>query len=494
MRKFTAVILCLAMTACLAACGAASEAPAEKNVINVSTTDEFLAAIAPGASIKLAEGAYDLTRAKGFGGRNVSEYYCWTDLGDNGQYALQIEDVDDLSISGEGAVILTPNRWATVLTFRHCDNLSLDGLSIGHIVPAGACEGGVISLNNCDDTSVTGCDLYGCGTVGMEAYDCYNLTVTGTDIHHCSSSAFSLSSGKNMIISNCSIHECGSDGEARAWALFNVWNSKGVSIEGCSVTGNSSEYLFGGYCDPDGLAVSNISVTDNRFNSLFGCDGRVELNGFDFSGNTVNNWFNTCNASEVIIDGTIDLAEAGSYGADALEEYRSYYDPLPEGKAYVWQKVYDGYELVINGVQNFHIHGGEIITQPRYANVLFFSGCGNISVSGTKAGHSPENGECTGGVIYLYNCSDAVIDSCDLYGCGTYGVLTDSCSVVNLQNTYIHDCSYGAASFSSSYKVTCINTAIISCPSPAISIYDCAEFIWDDRYMDETCNFDPAFG
>ena len=561
MKRITAILLCLAMVMCLAACGTAHETQAQNNVnsennaIKVSTIDEFLEAIAPGANIELAEGTYDLTKARGFGGKNVSDYYCWASMGDAAQYALEIEDVDNLTISGKDALIVTSNRWSTVLTFRHCDGLNISGLSIGHTEQVEGCEGGVLSLNSCDDSTVASCDLYGCGTVGVEANDCYNLSVTDTEIHHCSSSAVCLSSGKNIEIRNCNIHDCGTNYEMHAWTIFSIYDSRAVSISDCTVSNNHSDSLFSGYSGADALKVDNISVKDNLFSYVLSCNGRVELNNPEISGNTINSWCDRYSTAETVIDGKtvtlteiddkfgeqlsingtgsanpvaleidktgtkeihvetadeflnaiapdttviidapIDLTTASSYGENTIDEYWGGWEPLPEGRTYAWQQVFDGYTLWISNVSNFHIEGGEIITQPRYANVLGFTGCSGISIFGTTAGHSPEQGECMGGVLVLNGCSNVIIESCNLYGCGIYGLQTNSCSVVNLQNTYIHDCTYGAAQFFYTDNVTCIGNSITSCPSPEISIDTCADFIWEDKYMPDYCDFDPVFG
>ncbi|MCI7574709.1 MAG: hypothetical protein MSS94_08270, partial [Clostridiales bacterium] len=76
-----ALLVCIAMFACLLAGvpARAEELPKETesvNTVQVSTVDEFLAAIAPNTEIVLAPGEYNLTQAAGYG-RTGGKYYHW---------------------------------------------------------------------------------------------------------------------------------------------------------------------------------------------------------------------------------------------------------------------------------------------------------------------------------------------------------------------------------------------------------------------------------
>ena len=78
LRKMTqsalAGMLCLAMLLCLLPSASAEETAV--NTVEVSTVDEFLAAIAPDTEIILAPGEYNLTQATGYG-RIGGKYYHW---------------------------------------------------------------------------------------------------------------------------------------------------------------------------------------------------------------------------------------------------------------------------------------------------------------------------------------------------------------------------------------------------------------------------------
>ncbi len=105
----------------------------------------------------------------------------------------------------------------------------------------------------------------------------------------------------------------------------------------------------------------------------------------------------------------------------------------------------DGPELHIANVQNLSIIAGQDIitlqTDPRYANVISFDRCSEITLRGLTIGHS-EEGYCDQGVLGFDNCSHVYGDRLDLYGCGTEGLIIDNCEDVIFKASKIHDCSY----------------------------------------------------
>ena len=111
----------------------------------------------------------------------------------------------------------------------------------------------------------------------------------------------------------------------------------------------------------------------------------------------------------------------------------------------VSESVFDGNQLTVVNLRNVTICGSDdchIVVDPAYAYVLNFVQCQNIRIENLTMGHNVE-GFCTGGVVGMYKCSDMVIDACDLYGCGAYGLVADMTRDVTMTRTIIRDCSYG---------------------------------------------------
>lgn len=127
--------------------------------------------------------------------------------------------------------------------------------------------------------------------------------------------------------------------------------------------------------------------------------------------------------------------------------YEGYVEPhMQSGEpTLVSESVFDGHQLTVVNLRNVTISGGDdchIVVDPAYAYVLNFVQCENIRIENVTMGHSAE-GYCTGGVVGMYRCSGMEIDSCDLYGCGAYGLVADTTRDVTMTRTIIRDCSYG---------------------------------------------------
>ncbi len=173
---------------------------------------------------------------------------------------------------------------------------------------------------------------------------------------------------------------------------------------------------------------------------------------------TVDEFLNAIGPDRVIrlADGVYNLTQASTYGQSVNNEY------------WYWEDGYDGFQLRLFGVRNLHIRGSSaetcsIVTEPRYANVLSFSGCEELELRGLNIGHTPGQGYCSGGVVNLESCSGVAIVACDLYGCGTLGISASNCRNVVASNTVIRDCTYGAVEAYSSRDIRFVDGKILNC-------------------------------
>lgn len=117
------------------------------------------------------------------------------------------------------------------------------------------------------------------------------------------------------------------------------------------------------------------------------------------------------------------------------------------GDYYRFNKEYDGYELVIQNVDNFKIQGlGEtpvkIITKPVYGDVLVFENCNNIILENIDAGHGPEKGGCTGGVLNFINSNEISINNSIMFGSGMEGITAFKVTGLECNNSIIRGCTY----------------------------------------------------
>lgn len=106
---------------------------------------------------------------------------------------------------------------------------------------------------------------------------------------------------------------------------------------------------------------------------------------------------------------------------------------------------YDGPELHIANLKNLHIETNQrvvtFVAQPRYADVITFEKCSGIEITGITFGHT-EEGYCDRGVLGFYQCTNVVLSSCDLFGCGTEGIVVEDCANMTFIASKIRDCSY----------------------------------------------------
>ncbi len=185
------------------------EAPAagEDGKVHVTNVDEFLAAIAPDTTIYLEPGVYDLSTAATYGSFGT-DYYYWQDNYDGPE--LVINGAFNLTIEGAGkdqVTIAAVPRFANVLRFTNLSGLVLRGFTAGHSEAPGECSGGVIQLENVNNTNIEGCGLYGCGILGVNGFNCNTLYVIGTEIYDCSSGAAWFFGCTNVRVDHCDVHD-----------------------------------------------------------------------------------------------------------------------------------------------------------------------------------------------------------------------------------------------------------------------------------------------
>ena len=196
--------------------------------VHVSTVDEFLAAIAPDTIIFLEEGLYDLSKAANYGSYG-GQYYYWAARYDGPE--LLISGVDNLSIVGAGkdeTCIEALPRYAAVIRFDNCRNISVSGVTAGHTRGAGSCCGSVLEFRFCEGVGAEDCGLFGCGVYGVEAIGCTDIAVKGNEIYQCSGGAVSLQRCMDAVFEENDIHDC-------AYPTYRFSESLSITIDGEAV-------------------------------------------------------------------------------------------------------------------------------------------------------------------------------------------------------------------------------------------------------------------
>jgi hypothetical protein len=200
--------------------------------IVVTTVDEFLAAIGPDRTVVLDGESFCLADAAGYG-REDGQYYRWDKVYDG--YQLTIVGASGMTIraaEGRGAVTLTAvPRYADVLSYQGCDAVRVSGLTLGHTEAPSECSGAVLNYEGCTGVLVDGCRLYGCGTMGVYAYNCTDVALADCEIYECSIGGVTLYAVYSASFGNCRIHDVPSP----ALALYDCYE---VTWNEAPVTGN----------------------------------------------------------------------------------------------------------------------------------------------------------------------------------------------------------------------------------------------------------------
>lgn len=211
-----------------------SEFPGSLNVVTVTTTDEFLAAINDHTVIRVETDLLDFSAASNYGVAGGEHYY-WTETYDGP--GLVISGVSGLYIIGQGrdlTLLQTAPRYADVISFEDCRDLYLVDLTAGHRSDiAGSCSGDVFEFISCRGAVISNCGLFGCGVNGIVAENCSGFTVSDTEIYECSWEGVQLYACENVQFERCSIHDCDSN-------TVSLSESRGILWDGRSLTNGTN--------------------------------------------------------------------------------------------------------------------------------------------------------------------------------------------------------------------------------------------------------------
>ena len=168
--------------------------------VRVATAEQFLNALKSNAMILVAKNTeINLTPLLNDASNFRTRYRQWrpggsTEVGN--QEVLISEEVFDgrqlticnhkqMLIRGEGhsGIVVEP-RYAFCLNFKDCQQIEIRNLTIGH-TQGGYCQGGVIGVDGGWRVSIQDCDLYGCGTYGLELQKTRDFSMYRSNIHDC---------------------------------------------------------------------------------------------------------------------------------------------------------------------------------------------------------------------------------------------------------------------------------------------------------------------
>ena len=116
-------------------------------------------------------------------------------------WGIYLSELRNVTLVADGTVrILAGSEEDLVLGFGDCDNLTLDGIVIGHdpLSVEGGCTAGVVEIYCYRDDGALStinfvdCDIFGCGFLGISASGDVKLSAVGTTVRDCSCYALDL--------------------------------------------------------------------------------------------------------------------------------------------------------------------------------------------------------------------------------------------------------------------------------------------------------------
>ncbi|GDY01382.1 hypothetical protein LBMAG49_07110 [Planctomycetota bacterium] len=107
--------------------------------------------------------------------------------------------------------------------------------------------------------------------------------------------------------------------------------------------------------------------------------------------------------------------------------------------------------LEIHGVHNLHVRSlGDRcrVLGKSPADVIAFVNCSAVCLEGLILGHVEGlAGSCSAPVVNLNQCQGLLLRDCELFGCGTMGVVAATSRDLRMERCEVHSCSAGIAQF-----------------------------------------------
>ena len=430
-----------------------------------------------------------------------------------------------------------------VLQFDSCEGMNVNACGLYGCGTLG------VRAENCRGVTVSLTDIYDCSEGALYARGCWDLRMYSGAVYHCGQKGetmafdlFSAQATTGFAIFNVDIYE------NKAQTLLHSANSLEVQLRGCNIHDNSialpaeertredgTHYLraFGGLFHVTGESpiIADCGFTRNDVQGAgmyFHYDGENAGTVVDGDGKALElsdlytmeqqpymtPYYGPHQPEAVKPEGEVNERGENVYHVDNVDDFLAaigssttiYVDCelLDFSKAanyggyggnfYYWRDEFDGPNLVITGVENFHIIGrGKLLTTlqavPRYAEVLNFDSCSNISVEELTAGHLREApGSCAGDVLEFTNCGEIAVRGCGLFGCGVNGILANNCAGITVEDTEIFECSNMGAQFSNCKSIAFTGCSIHDCNYDSIYLFNCDLASWNGAALREGVN------
>ena len=218
---------------------------------SVTNEEEFIAALGSNRTVVIANGVHlNLSRVleredmfRNRPGRRwcadasaivIKEPLVVSESETDGQQ-LALVNMKNLIIKGEhNSSIEVDPRYSYCLYFINCDHCEVHNLTIGH-TEGGFCSGGVIGVRGGRQNMVKDCDLYGCGTYGLDLIETTDFALLNSNIHDCTYGIMQLRSCVAVKFNKCDFFN------NREYELIEGRGNEGLVFDNCRFFANWSD-------------------------------------------------------------------------------------------------------------------------------------------------------------------------------------------------------------------------------------------------------------
>lgn len=217
--------------------------PSQISEYRVTNATELINAIGSYRRIILADGVYEIIEENYSGG-------------------IQLTGIVSLSIEaehlGKAEILCKPGKdhngnddsgcFDPVITINTCEEIKIDGLILGHDGEIGGCnqEAYVVGVSNASDILINNCDLYGCGSIGVNC-----RVVNGVNIN-------------NSVVRDCQLHIA----RGSSNSYNNGSDIKSFCFNGCIMSGHightHAEYYYSALNCPNELYLTDCVLLNNN--------------------------------------------------------------------------------------------------------------------------------------------------------------------------------------------------------------------------------------
>lgn len=199
---------------------------------------------------------------------------------------------------------------------------------------------------------------------------------------------------------------------------------------------------------PDAMGLTYATDINGRDN-VIGPDGKIYAKDPELKKVTVNNvqalYQALDNDTEITLeDGVYDLSKVQGT-APRAEIYSMAEYSAPDRS------------LLIKNARNLHLRAKnsgkvKLVTPYEFVPVIRAEQCYNLTLTGLVIGHDVKPGLCEGAVLAPVGCNYFMVNNCDLYGSGTFGIEAEACNSMGLTNSTIRECTRGIVALTNCYN------------------------------------------